>query len=335
MYVYFQELVIIIILEILRLIEGIYHIYNYLFGSTDITNNGNDTYLLDQLFNHNEISNIFNCVILISILLGCIYSVISIIQNAVKNNRSISSIISNFVISILIIFIISLVSLIMIDITNEGFRTICKIFDVDLNINIGHQILDICVMDYNNSYSINEIDFNAINSKVLLGDQIYASYQLFPVNWKNNGYINPNSFLYLPCLITSIIVLFCNIYIAIELVKRVYELVLLYIVMPITVFTITIDDGYKLKQWIKLFIKKLLLVYAIYISIYLFIFIYQYLTKVYIHFNTYEFKILNLLFIIGGSLLVIVSQKIFNMLYKEKILIKQKNKKGETYENNA
>ena len=104
------------------------------------------------------------------------------------------------------------------------------------------------------------------------------------------------------------------------------------------IFTITIDNGYKLKLWFKQFIKKILLVYAIYITIYIFIVIYQYLIRVYIHFDNYEFRILHLFFIIGGNILLIISPKIFSMLFKEKSLIKQdirKIKLGEMYENNA
>ena len=111
MYVYFQELVISIIIEILRLIEGIYHIYQYLFGSTDIANNGNEIYILEKVFNNYEISNIFNCIILISILIGSIYSVVSIIKNAINNNNTISTILCNFMISIIMVFVISLISL--------------------------------------------------------------------------------------------------------------------------------------------------------------------------------------------------------------------------------
>lgn len=323
MYIVFQELLLFIILEILKMIEGICNAFNYLFGGINISNEDNTTYILDYLFANNTLNNTFNIIILFSLLIGGILSIISLIKNMINNSKSIVTIISQFFISIILVFMTSMMSLLTVTMTNNIFVSLNRILNIKYDINIGYKILDICTIDYNNLYSINEINFNIHNIKYIFGDQLYESYRLYPISWENNGCINPNTFLYLPCLITSIIVLFSFLYCAISLAKRLYEIILLYFIMPVSVFTISLDNGNRFKLWTSLFLKKILTTFIIYISLFLFIFLYELIITRYVHGSSYDIRILNLIYICGGALLMPLSQRILRILLNDTSIIKK------------
>ena len=107
MYIVFQELLLFIILEILKMIEGICNAFNYLFGGINISNEDNTTYILDYLFANNTLNNTFNIIILFSLLIGGILSIISLIKNMINNSKSIVTIISQFFISIILKYLAS------------------------------------------------------------------------------------------------------------------------------------------------------------------------------------------------------------------------------------
>jgi len=334
MYIIFQELLMFIILEILKMIEGICETFDYLFGSINIYNEENIMYILDYIFVNNTLNNTFNIIILFSLLFGGAISVISLIKNMITNSKNIIFIISQFFLSLILVFITSMASLLVVALTNTIFASFNQILNINYNIDIGYKILDICAMDYNNQFSINEINFNIHNINYIFGDQIYASDRLYPIMWENNGSINPNTFLYLPCLITSIIVLFSLLSCAISLAKRLYEIVLLYFIMPISLFTISLDNGNRFKLWTKLFIRKILTTFIIYISIFTFVLMYKLISTRYVQGISYDMRILNLIYISGGALLIPISQKILKTLLNDNTLIRKVSSVKEIFKRN-
>ena len=304
-----------LILEFLKIIDGITKIFNYLFGNINIGNEEHEIYILTYLFENNTISNTFNCIILISIMIGGIYCVISIIKNMYQNDSNISEIISKFIVSLISMFITSVLTILIVIITSKSFVIIADIFNINTNTSIAHNILDICVFDYNNYYNINDVNFSLHSINDLLGDYVYETYQLMPIEWKNNGIINPNTFLYIPCFIASLVVLYSYLYSAVMLSKRLYEIILLYLIMPISIYTITIDNGNRFKIWISLLMKKIFITYIIYISLFVFSILYEYIIKRYVHGYSYEIRLLNLIFMMGGSLIIPLSQKLLITIF--------------------
>ena len=186
------------------------------------------------------------------------------------NKQNISSIISKFFTSMITTLIVSIIFIIIISISNVLLNLLINILNIDQSQNISKLIFDNCVVNYFNYYSINEIDFSTITTSNLLGSYSFNNNLIYPSSWDLNGMINPNNFRYLPSLITSIIVLTSLLISIITLIKRIYKIVLLYIILPLSLSTIPLDDGLRFNNWRREFLKQLLIIFSITFSLNIF-----------------------------------------------------------------
>lgn len=128
--------------------------------------------------------------------------------------------------------------------------------------------------------------------------------------------INPDSFLYLPSMIASIALMIALVVAIINLAKRVYEIVLLYIVMPVSMATLPLDDGAKFKMWRETFVTKIILAYGTVFSVNIFILLLPLISKMHIDgvggFGNSMFLIF---MIIGGAMVIPAGQNLFARLF--------------------
>lgn len=103
-------------------------------------------------------------------------------------------------------------------------------------------------------------DIWSVKVKDLLGDA--QSGFVFPSGWKCNGYFDPDSFNFLVAYLCTIIVTIALVSALLGLVKRLFDIVLLFIVLPGISATIPLDDGAKFKLWRETVISKLFLAYG-------------------------------------------------------------------------
>ncbi len=323
MLIFIQELLIVLILSILKMIQALVNIIHYLFGISDINHNGNSINILEHLIDNVAINYYLFAIALVALLIGGFFAIVAIVKVIINNKQNIINIIGKYVTAIITLFITLFIIILLVKISNAFFSLIMKIFTNGYNIDISNTILDLSVLNWNHHYNINDINLMDIKFKDIYGNYLYESYQLFPVRWLNDGYINLNTFMYLPSLITSIIVLVAMLYCCFQLVKRIYEIVLLYIMMPMSIFTISMDDGIRFKVWLELFLNKLFLSFFIFISLNIYTLLFSVIKsfKLY-NINTYENKLFFLLFIAGGSLMMITSQKIFSSFFNGEARIK-------------
>lgn len=319
MIIFFQELVMYIILELLKMIKGILNLYSYLLGIKDIENKTNEPSVINQVLNSLDITNIFFCFLLIGLLIGTVLTIISIIKNIIKNNTKISNIIGNYISSIISIFITTIIILILIVISNSLLSLLVEIFDISYKFDVSKFILQNSIIEWNNGLLINDIDISNLTPEKFLGTYKFESYQVFPTRWNNNGIVNSNNFLFIPCLITTLITLISLLYISIKIVKRIYKIVLLYIIMPIILFTINIDNGIRFKVWCKKIIDQLFLSFIIYTSINIFYIVFNLLIKNYsINTTIFNKNLYNLIILLGGIIFIVTSSNKINIINKFK-----------------
>ena len=139
--------------------------------------------------------------------------------------------------------------------------------------------------------------------------------QLLPEKWLHNGMINPESFNYVPCLITIIIVCISFFIFAIKIIKRIYDVIILYLLMPISISSLPVDDGMVFKNWLGYFIDKILIIYSSVLAINLFFFMFPIINE----FNIADYnnqKLFKLLLISGSSISVPTGQIILSRIFK-------------------
>lgn len=306
------------------MIDGLIEIFNTLFGF-NITSNNEEIDILQFLLNDSKLLMIFTTIFIITIFICLIITIYSIIKNMAQNNKNITTILSKFFISIISIMIVLIILLIIVSISNILLKLLLDILNIDYSLNISKLILNNSIGNFLFDYSINEINISTITPNKLLGDYIIQEGLIIPLEWKKNGMINPNNFYYLPSLITSILVLTSLIITVINVIKRIYKIVLLYITLPISLSTLPLDNGKTFDIWKNNLISEIFIIFIIVLSLNIYSIILPILLNINIETNisSYGKSLINLLIIASGSIFILSAQKLFN------------NKKEKENENNT
>jgi hypothetical protein len=128
--------------------------------------------------------------------------------------------------------------------------------------------------------------------------------------------VNPNTFMYLPAMVASIAVAIVMIVAALNLAKRVYEIVLMYIIMPVSMSTLPLDDGARFKVWRETFITKIIIAYGTIFAVNVFILLLPIITKMKIeNMGSFGNSLFLIFMIVGGAMLVPAGQALFARLF--------------------
>lgn len=305
-----------IILWILKLIDGLLSILDISNGLSDFSYDFNSVNVLEFFINNSVIENLFWNIFLFTIALTCFFCIFGIIKVMVKNSNTILNVLSKFAIAIIAVLIVLSLIIICISLTSKIISLLKDVFNVEIRFNLSKIIFNNSVEEWYNNHSINTIDLKNISVKELLGE--YEKDVIFPSKWLHNGIINPETFYYLPCLITTIISLISLGIVAIRLIKRVYDIVLLYLTMPVSISSIPLDDGASFKNWLEIFTNKVVIIYSSVLVINLFYFIYPIINEFNLSIEEEYQKLLKLLFASASVLSIANGQIIFNKIFKFK-----------------
>ena len=316
MLIFFQELIMLLFLWFLRLIDGIMEIFSAIAGITDVTVGGQKVNIIEYLVGDATVGTIFWCVFILAVGLTCIFGIVALVKNMIANNRNISSIIGKIGLSLLGTMAMLVVVILGILIANALLTLVAEIFQIGNTTKLSNALFNACVGEWLNGYTVSEIDITSCSVSKIMGDYNATALGIWPTSWKGNGMINPDSFLYLPSMIASIALMIALVVAIINLAKRVYEIVLLYIVMPVSMATLPLDDGAKFKMWRETFVTKIILAYGTVFSVNIFILLLPLISKMHIDgvggFGNSMFLIF---MIIGGAMVIPAGQNLFARLF--------------------
>lgn len=316
MLIFFQELIMLLFLWFLRLIDGIMEIFSAIAGITDVTVGGQKVNIIEYLVGDATVGTIFWCVFILAVGLTCIFGIVALVKNMIANNRNISSIIGKIGLSLLGTMAMLVVVILGILIANALLALVAEIFQIGNTTKLSNALFNACVGEWLNGYTVSEIDITSCSVSKIMGDYNATAFGIWPTSWKGNGMINPDSFLYLPSMIASIALMIAMVIAIINLAKRVYEIVLLYIVMPVSMATLPLDDGAKFKMWRETFVTKIILAYGTVFSVNIFILLLPLISKMHIDgvggFGNSMFLIF---MIIGGAMVIPAGQNLFARLF--------------------
>ena len=316
MLIFFQELIMLLFLWFLRLIDGIMEIFSAIAGITDVTVGGQKVNIIEYLVGDATVGTIFWCVFILAVGLTCIFGIVALVKNMIANNRNISSIIGKIGLSLLGTMAMLVVVILGILIANALLALVAEIFQIGNTTKLSNALFNACVGEWLNGYTVSEIDITSCSVSKIMGDYNATAFGIWPTSWKGNGMINPDSFLYLPSMIASIALMIAMVVAIINLAKRVYEIVLLYIVMPVSMATLPLDDGAKFKMWRETFVTKIILAYGTVFSVNIFILLLPLISKMHIDgvggFGNSMFLIF---MIIGGAMVIPAGQNLFARLF--------------------
>ena len=200
MLIFFQELILLLFLWFLKVIDGIMEIFSAIAGVTDVTYQGKRVNIIEFIVGDSTVGTIFWCVFILAVGLTCIFTIVALVKNMIANNRNITTIIGKFFLALLGTLAMVVVVILGILISNAILVLVSEIFEIGNTTKLSNSIFNACVGDWVNGYSINEINVSTLSVRKIFGDYNTAAFGIWPTSWKNNGMVNPDTFLYLPSM---------------------------------------------------------------------------------------------------------------------------------------
>lgn len=317
MLIFLQEFVLQIFLWLLAFIDGIMEIFTAISGVTDVSYQGEKVNIIEYLVGSTGVSSIFWCVFILSVGLSCIFVIVALVKNMIANNKNISSIFGKFFLSLLGTMVMLAVVLLGILIANALLRLVADIFQLENTPKLSNMLFNACVGKWLNGYSIYEIDVTSLSVRDIFGNyNDSAILGIWPKRWDLDGMVNPNTFLYVPSLIASIGVVIALLTSVLNLAKRAFEIVFMYLIMPISSSTLCLDDGARFKMWRETFITKIITAYGTVFSVNVFVLLLPMISKMRIEGISKMGNAIFLIFlIVGGAMLISEGQSMFARLF--------------------
>ena len=317
MIIFLEEIVLQLFIWLLRLIDGTMEIFSAIAGITDVTYHGQKVNIIEHLAAQTSVGTIFWCVFILAVGLTAIFTIAAIIKNMITNNRNISTIVGKFFLALLGTMAMLAVVVLGILVSNSVLVLVSRIFQLENTTKLSSALFNACVGDgWINGYSIAEVDVSTLTVREVVGEYNTAAFGIWPIDWQNTGMINPDEFLYFPSLVASIGIMIALLVAILNLAKRVYEIIFLYIVMPVSMSTIPLDDGARFKIWRETFITKIVLAYGSVFSVNIFVLLLPVITKMRIDgISGFGNGMFLIFMIIGGAMMIPAGQHLFARLF--------------------
>ena len=316
MLIFLQEIGMQIFLWLLKMVDGLMEIFSAISGVATVNYHGQEVNILEFLVGDSTIAAIFWCIFILAIGLTCIFTIVALVKNMIANNRNISSIVGKFFLALLGTLCMLAVVFIGIMIAGAVLQLLAKIFQVSNTTKLSNAIFNACVGDWINGYNINKVDITSMSVGDILGSYKTATLGIWPKSWKNNGIIKPDTFMYLPALISSVALVIALLIAILNLAKRLYEIVFLYLSMPASMATLPLDDGARFKNWRESFVTKILLAYGSVLSVNLFALVLPIIQQMSITgASGFANALFTMFMIVGGAMLIPAGQSLFARLF--------------------
>ena len=316
MLIFLQELVLQLFLWLLQLIDGIMQIFSAISGVMTVTYHGEQVNLIELVVGDSTVGAVFWCIFILAVGLACIFAIAGLIKNMVASNRTVSGVMGKFFLSLLGTMAMLVVVILGILIANSVLQLIAQIFQISNTTKLSTALFDACAGEWINGFSKAEFDVSSLTVRDIFGDYNAALFGIWPTSWKCNGMVDPNKFLYFPSLIVSIALGIAMIVAIVNLAKRVFEIVFLYLVMPLSMSTLAADDGARFKVWRETFITKIVLAYGAVFSVNIFVLILPLLSQMQIEgIGGFGNSLFLIFMIIGGAMVIPAGMGLFARLF--------------------
>lgn len=314
MLIFFQQLCLLLFLWLLKLVDGLMEIFSAISGITDVTYKGEKVNIIEFLAGDSTVNTIFWCVFILAIGLTCIFTIAALIKNMINSQRNVSTIVGKFFLALLGTMAMLTVLFLIILISNSLLVLVSQIFQIGNTTKLSSALFNACAGDWINGYSVSEFDISRLGVKEIFGD--YTTGFVFPDKWKYNGMVNPDKFLYLPSLISGVALAIALVVAVLNLAKRVYEIIFMYFVMPMSMSTLPLDDGARFKTWRETFITKIVIAYGTVFSVNIFVLLLPLITRMRIdEISGFGNSMFLIFMIVGGAMVIPAGQALFCKLF--------------------
>lgn len=313
LFSWFFDLMYILQKSICSVIDFIVNIFFKLSGLETVTIDGKETDLLSHFALSSGVKTAFLGVMLIGIILLCLFVIIAILRSEYADERQKKTkgqILVKAGQSFALFLIIPFMLMAGIMLTNAVMGAIHGAMTGFVtggggNVMFGGQIL---VTSGDGAY-IGDAASRAEIERMFLNGQL--DYNNLSVVKKYYDLSEMNFFV---GIASGLVILIMFALAALRFVQRLFDIILLYIISPVSVSTIPVDDGQRFKLWREMLVSKVLGAYGIILSMNLFFLIIPQITQISFFESSFQNGLVTILFIIGGAFAVSKAQMVIAQL---------------------
>ena len=281
---------------ICNLIDFLKDIFYMLCGIDPVAINGENRDLLSSLVQSDMVRKAFLTIFVIGVVLLATFTIIAILRSNADERTNVFKVLKKGGQSFLISLVIPFIVLSAILLTNTVMRSIniaMTPYGTSGSSTIGGEFLT--TIGYN---SFTGTDKDLVFSKFVSGEFSYTDVNLV------KSYFDIQSMNYLIGLLGGLVMLVMFVLSSLTFVQRIFDIVLLYLVSPVSISTIPLDDGNRFKLWKDMMIGKILSAYGIILVMNLFFLIIPQVYQIKFFDDGFQNGIVYILFLIGGAFAV-------------------------------
>lgn len=289
------------------IIDFIKTIFFKLCGIETVSIGGTETDLLSNLITSDKVRTSFLIITLIGFILLFVFTIIAIVKTSYQEKQNWKTILTKSSQSLIILFLLPFTILAGILLTNVIMGSVNDAMQGGTGGvgTIGGQFL---LTIGTESYIGKASERLAVESMFVSGELDYANLSVVKT------YYDINSMNYVIALLGSLVILFTFVLSSLTFVQRIFDIILLYLISPISTSTIPLDEGARFKRWKDLLIAKILSAYGIILVMNLFFLIIPQVYQIDFFGDKFHNGIVYILFLIGGSFAVTKAARLIGQL---------------------
>jgi hypothetical protein len=290
------------------IIDFIKRIFCKLCGIDTVTINGEDGDLLSSLMGSKDVETAFLIVLIIGVILLVVFTIIAVVKTSYVEKMTVGNVMKKTLESLIIMVLIPFTCIAGIVLTNVIMGAINQAMTANLaggQSTIGGMFLMTIGTDaFTGEAGMQEL----IETQFISGELDYANLKTV------RNYYDIQSLNYVIGILGSLVMLIMFVLSSITFVQRIFDIVLLYIISPISIATIPLDEGNRFKRWKEMFIGKMLSAYGVVLVMNLFFLIIPQVYQIDFFHNKFENGIVYILFLIGGCFAVTKASQVIASL---------------------
>lgn len=289
------------------LIDFIKTIFYKLCGIETVEIEGEQGDLLSNLLESDIIKRVFLTIFIIGFILLIVFTILAIIKSNYQEKQNWKTVLSKTGQAFIIMLLIPFTVIIGVMLTNTIMSSINQAMNVYPSSGqgtIGGQFL---ITIGHDAYK-GLIDQSQAEAMFVSGELNYAKLSVV------KQYYDITELNYVIGLLGSLVMLIMFVISAITFVQRIFDIVLLYIISPVSISTIPLDEGNRFKVWKDMLISKILSAYGIILVMNLFFLIIPQVYQIKFFDNSFQNGVVYILFLIGGSFAVTKASRVISQL---------------------
>lgn len=289
------------------LIDFIKTIFYKLCGIGTVEIEGEQGDLLSNLLESDIIKRVFLTIFIIGFILLIVFTILAIIKSNYQEKQNWKTVLSKTGQAFIIMLLIPFTVIIGVMLTNTIMSSINQAMNVYPSSGqgtIGGQFL---ITIGHDAYK-GLIDQSQAEAMFVSGELNYAKLSVV------KQYYDITELNYVIGLLGSLVMLIMFVISAITFVQRIFDIVLLYIISPVSISTIPLDEGNRFKVWKDMLISKILSAYGIILVMNLFFLIIPQVYQIKFFDNSFQNGVVYILFLIGGSFAVTKASRVISQL---------------------